>query len=57
MVRAPTADDGDFMAALLEENAKSFAKPSGLSPARRYNHHIHPMAGTDAVVIVPYRHS
>lgn len=55
MVRASAADDGDFMAALLEEYAELFAKPSGLSPARRYNHRIHPIAGTDAVGILLYR--
>ena len=42
--------------ALLQQHAAVFAEPTGLPPARLYDHRIHLLPGTAPVAVRPYRY-
>jgi hypothetical protein len=45
------------MDVLLRQHGAIFDEPTGLPPARPYDHHIHLLPGTAPVVVRPYRYA
>lgn len=56
-LRASSIEDArELLDLLLAEFAEVFATPSGLSPQRSRDHHIHVLPGTAPVAVRPYRY-
>jgi hypothetical protein len=49
-------DQQPMLDILLEQQGTIFSKPTGLPPARPYDHRIHLLPGTEPVVVRPYRY-